>query len=53
MSTARCGHHISFPEMVVAQGRGRVSNITGQVQDHTVCQGDRMGWRAEMQNFAC
>lgn len=42
-STAKHGHHISVPDMVVAQGRGRASNITGQVQDHTVCQGDRMG----------
>lgn len=44
MSTVRCGYHISFSRNGGSTGLGvGVSNIIGQVQDHTVCQGDRMG----------
>lgn len=43
MSTVRRVHHISFPKNGGSTGLGEgKSNIIGQVQDHTVCQGDRI-----------
>lgn len=43
MSTARRGHHISSPEMVAARREGRVSNLTGQAEDHPVQETGRGG----------
>lgn len=53
MPTARRGHHISFPEMVVAQRERKAIKSLVRLKIIQCARETGWGWRAEMGNFAC